>query len=144
MTDGRQFSPRVRSFYQLCFLLAGDELPPLRRDKPTRLARFREGSLNISTSGIKRNCPLLSHNSRVGFGKMGALVLFAGVSAYGCKRPTADLLPQASDRNVLLITIDTLRGDALSDLFSIPLCHRGDHDVEQAAGGGGRVDRLRA
>jgi arylsulfatase A-like enzyme/Flp pilus assembly protein TadD len=45
---------------------------------------------------------------------MGALAIAAGVTAcgWGCRRAPADL-PQASDRNVLLITVDTLRGDAL-------------------------------
>jgi len=42
---------------------------------------------------------------------VAALVLAAATST-ACAKKTADL-PQASDRNVLLVTIDTLRGDAL-------------------------------
>ena len=44
---------------------------------------------------------------------MGALAAAIAAVASACGRPTAELLIQDADRNVLLITIDTLRGDAL-------------------------------
>ena len=58
----------------------------------------------------------MTHNFEVRFKLLGAVVAIA-VSCGGataCGRSTAELLPRDSNRNVLLITIDTLRGDALS------------------------------
>ena len=42
----------------------------------------------------------------------GVTVIFVAVATAGCSKRTVEI-SQASDRNVLLITIDTLRGDAL-------------------------------